>query len=130
MNYLIMLFWSFVAVSAIAAEPCAITSVEVLLDGTVTTRQIFHVGETVTIKINAEDPANLPMTYVYRRFRRNILDVTLQNWDANFELAYTFTAGDLGRGFLIIVGVKNNDGIDMDPLYGDAIQMVELSVIE
>ena len=62
----------------------------------------------------------MPLEYVFRRFRENTFDVTLQNWSASDELTYTFVEADAVSGFSIVVCVRNNDGVDWDGFFGDA----------
>ncbi len=97
-----------------------IDSIDLFANGQITDQTVFTVGDTVTIKINASDPNSLPLEYVFRRFRKNTFDVTLQNWSASDELTYTFVEADAVSGFSIVVGVRNNDGVDWDGFFGDA----------
>jgi hypothetical protein len=101
-------------------SPAVIDSVVITQNGVVTNETNFSVGDTVTITVNASDPNNLPLEYVFRRFRQNGFDVTLQDWSATNSLTYTFLEEDAVNGFSIIFGVKNNDGVDADGFFGDA----------
>ena len=100
--------------------PAVIDSFVVTQNGVVTNETNFSVGDTVTITVNASDPNNLPLEYVFRRYRNNGFDVTLQDWSATNSLTYTFMEEDAVNGFSIFFGVKNNDGVDADGFFGDA----------
>ena len=97
-----------------------IDSIVITQDDIVTTNTNFSAGDTVTITINASDPNDLPLEYIFRRYRNNSLDITLQDWSATNTLTYTFLEEDAVNGFSIGVGVKNNDGVDADGFAGDA----------
>ncbi|MDH5647585.1 MAG: hypothetical protein OEZ01_16360, partial [Candidatus Heimdallarchaeota archaeon] len=101
-------------------SPAVIDGIVITQNDIVTTNTNFSAGDTVTITINASDPNDLPLEYIFRRYRNNSLDITLQDWSATNTLTYTFLEEDAVNGFSIGVGVKNNDGVDADGFAGDA----------
>ncbi len=109
-------------------SPAVIDSLDVYANDEITDQTVFYVGDTVTIKINASDPNSLPLAYVFRRFRKNTLDLTLQDWSASNELTYTFVEADAVSGFSIVVGVRNNDGVDWDGFFGDAQGALDFTI--
>jgi len=84
-----------------------------------TASRSFHVGDTITLQVNATDPFGLPLEYVFRLYRSCALSSEIQAWSAANTVTYTFTADDITGCTSIVAGVKNNDGIDMDGFFGD-----------
>ncbi|MBI2518839.1 MAG: hypothetical protein HYV97_00400 [Bdellovibrio sp.] len=87
--------------------------------GNITQATSFNVGDTITLTANAVDLFGLPLQYVFRIYRHCTLDGTLQDWSPDNDITYTFTADDLTNCTAIFLGVKNNDGTDLDGIFGD-----------
>jgi hypothetical protein len=98
--------------------PAVIDSFVVTQNGVVTNETNFSPGDTVTITVNASDPNNLPLEYLFIK-GSVISSETLQDWSATNSLTYTFLEEDAANGFAIFFGVKNNDGFDAAGFFGD-----------
>ncbi|WP_052879819.1 hypothetical protein [Vibrio coralliirubri] len=99
------------------------------IDGVETTSTEFDVDDTIEIEAIGEDPNGLPLDYVFYRTRRCSSDFTIQDWSPLNATKYTFTDDDSVNCFGILMGVRNNDGIDADSEFlGDAQTNLSLTV--
>lgn len=97
-----------------------LTSIEELVNGEALLSRDLKVGDTVSLKVNAYDPGGLPLQTVFYLVRGCRNTQVLKAWSNVNEIQYTFTPQDVTRCTSILIGVKNNDGLDFDSVdYGD-----------
>lgn len=90
------------------------------IDGQPLTDRNVMVGDTVHLKVNASDSSGQPLKTVFYLVRGCRTIQVVKAWSSANEFSYTFTPSDITRCTSIVIGVKNNDGIDFDSQdYGD-----------
>ena len=110
-------------------EEPVISSVDILVNGEITANRNFAAGDTVDIIVNASDPKGLPIEYVFHRMRNCGVESTVQNWSSTNSLSYTFEIADGVNCFSILIGARNNDGLDYDSAFlGDLQYSVNFNV--
>jgi hypothetical protein len=87
------------------------------------------VGVALRITVTATEPDGRPLAFRFMRSRRCSTDTELQEWSPSNVLAYTTEVGDMTSCSGIVVGVRNDDGVDLDSGYfGDLQARVTLRV--
>ena len=75
-----------------------------------TTTTSFSVGDTVTLAIDATDPNNLPIEYLYKIYNGSTAKV-ISDWSSQSSVTYTFVEEDnRDSNAQFWLGVRNNDG--------------------
>jgi hypothetical protein len=109
--------------------PPVVNSVTKYKNGNLYTGNEFQVGDTIRIVVDATDPNSLSLQYRFYLMRNcgGVGDV--QSWSVSNEAEHTFVEADITSCTSIIIGVKNNDGIDFDgSMFGDLQSAVNVSV--
>gem|GEM_PF-5405773 len=86
------------------------------------------IGSVVTLNIQASDPSSSNLEYVFRISRNGTLAGELQAWSSSNEVSYVAATEDAVADTSIMVGVRNDDGLDLDGFYGDLQHSVSLPV--
>jgi hypothetical protein len=109
--------------------PPVVNSVHIFQNGVETESRSFQVGSSITLKVNATDPNNLPLEYFFNVFRNCGGTSDLQNFSSIDEFTYTFKSVDITNCTTIFVGVRNNDGLDADgAMFGDLQYQVPVNI--
>jgi len=90
----------------------------------------LNVGDQISLVVNAKDALDLPLEYVFYIQNRVSNMKLLQGFSSNNELgSYTVTEDDVCSYCQLIVGIRNNDGVDYQGfLFGDYERFVRLDV--
>jgi hypothetical protein len=76
----------------------------------------LQVGDVVTITAVASDPNNLPLEYQFTAMRGGRM---LQSWGSANTYVWNVIVDDVGPNSGVMVGVRNNDGLDWQGASGD-----------
>ncbi len=71
-----------------------------------------NVGDTLTIKIEGEDPNSSPLEYRFITARNSSLASVLADWNGSNQISYTFVSEDVVNSFVINSYVRNGDGVE------------------
>lgn len=117
-----------------SSAPPSISSIKVLVNGVnyPSSDIIYaHVGDNISLQVNAIDPNSLPLEYKFNSIHNCTLDKVLQDFSMSNQLSsYTVTSADINSCNGIGIGLRNNDGIDYDSEFlGDLQRTIQLIVI-
>ncbi len=79
---------------------------------------IAHIGDTITLTVDAYDPNGDPLVYRFSSVFPSAMGVT-SGWTSSSTYTWTFTSADVGSMRCVYISVKDNDGYDRIADYDD-----------